>query len=375
MDKIKFEKAVCLIAYGLQQKLYQRDRNESPYGLALRHGLSIIAYEASEFMKGDELKDFLALLSEATFIKNLSTKSVREWFVTWPESEIINVQTSALWETGALVTMSIGNDYFLTEECQDIINGCEPWGILEGIDEHSVYKDLINLNQDNYVKLRKFLIQHPLLSIREKQQILLDLHNIYEEVSMIIDKAYEEIPDEVEKCPVCGWTMYFVGKQRHCCSSECEQSIVDGEKIKDKNLRLKKGIMRYFSKPGTLELDIEDRCNRYEKQGGEIKCYLWPEKDRYDLKVEINNKVYGVDAKTYSNPYHLAKSIANDCKFQTAQIDRGYYVIPEKIVKQKPGYLEICNNALKGQSIKDKFECITEKQFFKILREELNVKQ
>ena len=98
-----------------------------------------------------------------------------------------------------------------------------------------------------------------------------------------------------------------------------------------------------------------------------MKSELWPERDLYDIKIIFSNGTcWGIDAKTYGNPYLLSQSIKNDYDFQSVHIDRKFYVIPDSIVADKKGYLKVCNDALKNSLA----GCVSMKAFYRKLKEE-----
>jgi len=127
-------------------------------------------------------------------------------------------------------------------------------------------------------------------------------------------------------------------------------------------LRLKRGVMRYISNPGKLELEIQSFCQKLN-----IKTELWPNHDQYDIKIIFKDgTTWGIDAKDYVNPYMLAKSISEDREFQRAPIDKGFYVIPNSANNYAPDYLKICKRALPHAS---KFDCIKLSQIKRLIRD------
>ena len=366
----KFEKMFAHIAFGLKEKLGRPNPEEYKYGLLLRQGINMFCALAVEFsgMKSDVLKSYLISLNETEMICNKFVYPVNEWFSGWDESLLQELKLSCFWELGPLIYLNEGDrNYILTEECLDYLHSTEK--DLSAIDEHIVYNLMKeHLSQDNYVYIRKYIIEHPLLTEIERKKLLLHFNN-EQFILEIFENAYEKVPEETFHCPNCGWTMTFKGVQPECCHRDCiENNYAKKDKCKkvepEYAYRLKRGVMRYICYPGKAELEIEDICKKLN-----VKNELWPEFDRYDIKVIFSDGTcWGIDAKTNCNPYFLSKMIENDIHFKSANIDKGFYVIPDKIVKRVGGYLKICDRAL----LRDKnFKCISLSTFKKLIKKEL----
>lgn len=365
----KFENMIAHIAFGLKEKLDRPNPEDYTYSLLLRQGINMFSALAVEYsgIRDDELKDYLVSLNETGMICKKFTVPVAQWFCGWAESVLEELQKSPLWSLGALIYLNEkSRNYSLTDECFDYLDASEK--DLSAIDEHVVFDLMKQLSQEKYVYIRKFLIQHPLLTSIDRKELLIHFNNDAA-ICNIVNAAYQDIPDEAYCCPNCGWTVSFKGAQPSCCHFDCvDINIAKGaERNKigiEYSYRLKRGVMRYICYPGKAELEIEEICKK-----AKIKGELWPELDRYDIKIIFpNGACWGVDAKTCVNPYYLSKTIETDNYFQTAGVDKGFYVIPDKIVKRTVGYLKICNNALLRNK---KFCCITLSAFKKLVMEEV----
>ncbi len=368
----RFEKMFAHIAFGLKENLKRPNLEEYRYGLILRQGINMFSALAVEYsgMKGDELVNYLMSLNETEMICKKFTRPTNEWFSGWNESVLLDIQKCSFWDIGPIIYLNAQDkNYALTEECLDYLNATE--SDLSAIDEHIVFnlmKQLSQNNQEIYVYLRKFIIEHPLMTGIERKNLLLHFDND-QSIIELADKAYEDTPQDTYRCPNCGWTMTFKGLQPVCCHRDCREGVnVQKDKLQkiepEYVYRLRKGVMRYICYPGNIELEIEDFCNKLN-----LKSELWPNFDQYDNKIIFaNGTCWGIDAKTYSNPYFLSKKIAVDNIFQSASIDKGYYVIPDKIVKRTGGYLKICNKALAKNK---KFSCITLSQLKRLIKKEI----
>ena len=106
------------------------------------------------------------------------------------------------------------------------------------------------LSQELYVDMRRFLIEHPLLSSLDRKEFLLS-HENDSNCREIIGDAYEPLPADSYVCPNCGWTLSLISQQPICCHRDCERRyFTSREEIKSIGLqyeyRLKKQIYQTF---------------------------------------------------------------------------------------------------------------------------------
>ena len=354
---IRLEKAIANIALGLKVKLNNKVKDEYPESAQLKKGINMFA----ALMVSDAgfsailLKERLEGLNETEFILNYLSKPIKEWFKDWNENILMKLKDSAFWTLGAFVIADrTRKKYELTYECMDYINSIE--NDVSTIDEHKVFELLKQCSQEDYSYLRRFLIEHPLMSDFDRRELILK-YNSNEFIIDLISSAFENSVTNTHRCPKCGWTLKFYGQEIKCSSVACEKffkrkGLNEAEKIDSAKFpyRLNLGVMRYIARPGKIELDIKKYCD-----DNNILSDLWPEMDKYDIKITFSNgEVWGIDAKTYGNPYLLSRSIKNDISFQSANIDKGFYVIPDELIEVTPDYLKICKSALKGRN---KFNC------------------
>lgn len=363
----QFEKMFAHIAFGLKEKLSNDDPEQYRTGLLLRQGINLYCALALQYTvkEGEDLKKYLTTLNETEMINNMFTLPVKEWFKGWNEVALEELQKEPFWEMEQLVYLKKNEkSYELSYECLDYLEVTE--NDLSAINEHKVYDLMKNLSQEKYVAVRQFLIENPLLTIRKRNSFLINFNND-QSIQNILESAYENMPEEMYKCPNCGWTISFKGIQPRCCHFDCVEGLLNNKNLdrvgEEFALRLKQGVARYISYPGKAELEIENFCKQLN-----INSELWPEQDRYDLKVMFpNGACWGIDVKTVANPYLLRDKIENDNKFYSANIDKGFYVIPDKIIKKNSAYLKICNSVIE----KDNFGCISMNMLKKMIKGEL----
>lgn len=187
-----------------------------------------------------------------------------------------------------------------------------------------------------------------------------------------IDRFYEEVShiSNFYKCPHCQWTLRYDEKeQRYVCNynSPCHEraNLQHAKPFEDDGyayFRLTPGIQRFVLIPGMCEVRLQ---NRLEKHG--YKTTMYPEIDRYDIKVEHHSGMYKLDVKDYRSSFFLAKQLAND------YIDEGLvediiYVIPQEQVQRNPHYLKEVKRYLTKYKEASKSICvISERELIKYI--------
>ena len=361
-----FSKMIALVAAGL----YEKEQNVSeqtsyPYSNQLSLGMNIFAAQAVQYHPNYEmvLKD----MHESVFLEGYASQPVSFWFSGWNDEIIQRLQKSDLWNLESLAYFYNDGKFQTTDECTDLIESLDD-DLLNGLEQKLVYQALIKLSQSEYVAIRKFLIEHPVISEAEFREMKFQYYD-NSDVIDALEIAYEKIPKNTFRCPNCEWTMYIDGKQQFCSSRSCGEPKFtkdDLTYIPHGHLRLKRGVMRYICTPGKLELEIKSYAE--EKLG--LDTQLWPEKDQYDIGITFPNGCYwAIDAKTHKNPYSLRIAISNDRKLHQAKYDQAFYVIPNKLLDENAGYCDICNRGLFASS-STSISCIPYRELIKLLRQE-----
>lgn len=350
------------IAAGLIEKQEKAEAGELPYSGKLRMGMNMFAAYSYEYGDTSSL-----LLNETTFITDVLTKPVTEWF-SGCNSGVVNViKDDPLYQLGAFVKV-IGNTgrYIITDDCTDLIRTADS-DIFFGEQQRAIYELMKQLPQQQYSDIRIFLISHPVVS-EEDIKVYKLKHSNEKAIGEILSLAYEPVPADSYYCPKCSWTLAFDGAQAFCCNHSCgigvtRDALKDTE-IPHGKLRLVQGAMRYIAIPGKLELEIKDIA---EKLGYSTEMYL--EMDRYDIKLIGENKTFAIDAKTHRNPYILRAQLETDTALINTGCDEAYYVVPDERLKEYAEYCKVCNNAVKFDIIK----CISVKELKRILKGAANV--
>ena len=355
MGELEFNRMIYAIVSGLYEK--EQNNDKYPYSEHLLYGINLfstLAFHQKQF-------DLLAKLHESSFITEFAIRPVKEWFVGWDNTFVGQISQYPLYETNALIKLYNKRNYSITVECENLYSNAEN-DMFNALEQNHIYLMMKELSPQKYTSVRKFIVQHPVCTDTELRKIKIQYHD--PDITDIIAAAYEEIPENSYRCPICGWTMTFHGIQPFCCNQSCTESNPLPEQLDKidsaKYMRLKHGVMRYMCLPGKLELEIQAEAERCEN-----KTELWPEKDRYDIKIVLGDgEIWAIDAKTHRNPYTLAASIKNDHNFFSADADKRLYVIPQKHLEAYADYCDICNAALKEKNAK----LITDKELYRMIR-------
>ncbi|QKW28696.1 hypothetical protein HUT11_23265 [Streptomyces seoulensis] len=194
------------------------------------------------------------------------------------------------------------------------------------------FKALIdNRNQASYVASRRFLIEHPAAALSELRQLV-------SETGMSLPPGgYTDIPaDHVHRspggerwwwpCAFCRWPMSVTRTTVRCrygphaavyqlaegrtARSRPKLSRVDEGRPRRLALPVARpaddsrcvdfGVWRFVVVPGASELRIER-----DLKGLGATVELWPDLDRYDLRVQVGEHEFRIDVKEYRSAHRL----------------------------------------------------------------------
>lgn len=356
MDVAFMRKAFALIAKGLVEKeqLLQKEPTRYPYSKTLHHGINMFLV-ASQWAG---CRDVAQYADEATFLSCFITRPIFEWFNEW-NPEIIDelkLQEESFYTYGAFAYQRAGNVYTPSSDCYEFLE-TQDGDILDGTDERILYEKMTVLDQETYCRVRRYIIENPIITIEDRRIMSLELAD-NPAARDAFQFAYEEITEDCYRCPRCGWTMVS-GKYGYSCHSthctDIHPELTDEMRLDASSgdlYRLKKGIMRYFSAPGKLELEIAAFCEKKK-----LRWALWPQMDRYDVEIQFSDgEVWEIDAKAYRNPIALRTKIQNDNGFPKGEYARGYFVIPGEYTVNQRNYTAIINRVLENQK---NIKCVT----------------
>lgn len=359
MNVVHLQKAFALIASGLveKEKLLKKSPTRYPYSINLQRGINMFLAACLEIGRIGE--NVFKYADESSFLNNYISKPISDWFADWDQNALVQneINLQPFYNYGPFAYRRGENDvYTATEECAEFLSTQE-LNIIEGTDERALYEKIIQLSQDDYRRIRKYIIQHPIITIEDRRTFLLEYAD-NANAKEAFDLAYELFEGTYITCFHCGWTMVKGIYDYSCLSEHClkHNPEITDEMIIDASTkpvyRLKKGIMRYFAQPGKLELEIAGFCEKKK-----IKYVLWPQKDRFDIEIQFSDgEIWEIDAKAYRNPISLCAKIERDGGFPSGNYKLGFYVVPTEYTQDKNNYTSVVNRILTKQP---NIKCVT----------------
>ena len=205
------------------------------------------------------------------------------------------------------------------------------------------------------------------------------------ELSKIINQwtEYYDIKNkEVIVCPVCGKPLDFSKSSIGKCSDICEYYRKNMKKnyreiVIDTSLMyytFTKGIYKYTLLPSIAEQKI---YSALKAKFQEYTVELYPEIDKYDIRISNENIVVDIDVKDHKSPQGLVSILLNNqdaSKLHSKEDNHYIYlVIPEHrkdIYTIKGDYKKDLKNLLKSNNLK--IEVLYEKELYKVVDEIFN---
>ncbi len=353
-DLFFFEETIRFLAAGICERERIGTTEEFRFSSKLRAGISRLAVLAAQY-SGKSIN-----FHETMFIIQYASKPLKEWFKNWDNEFQQLICQSEYYMLGEFIVLSDNARFELTDDCIELLDVSED-DLAYGEEQKNVFKKMVSLTPELYSEVREFIVTNPVCDDSALREFRLKYPDT-QAIGDILDFSYEKVNRQTYRCPHCGWTMTFVGLQASCCNRSCTQTPLSEADIPVRDIlpagicRLRRGVMRYMAIPGKLELQIRDNA---EKLG--YATVLYPEKDKYDIRISGAGRTIAVDAKTHHNPWLLKKQIEADFAFRNTGCLESYYVVPDEYEKIRNGF---CSIAGAGCSIK----CITVKQLMTILK-------
>lgn len=372
MKKIKI--AIELIIKGLVEKDEKKRKNPNNkyiFSQNLKHGYSIFQ-EINFRYSLKSREELFQECHETAFFEKYGNQPIKSWFKDW-NTEIKNIMEEKLsdqsfYNLDKLIYKDIGNNnYTLTSDAIEYLEQHIEKNVTLANQQKAIYDKLILMSEKEYVELRKFFIENPVLS--KEEYFTMKMKYVDKNGNSIMNDAYEEIIEGREryrKCNNCHWIYdYESNKICQCQIGELRTINLTKDEMKalknNERYRLKPGVHKYIMLPGILELEIYDFCNTKN-----LNVELWPYKDKYDLQMIFDNgEIWVIDAKEIKNPYILGDKIIEENGLPNGEFEKGFYVISDKIAKNK-GYFKIVNDKIVNSNIelskKQKISCISFEQ-------------
>jgi hypothetical protein len=235
----------------------------------------------------------------------------------------------------------------------------------------------LNRFQSAYVTLRRYLIEHPVVTEEE-------LHHLsyHPELALLGEqllRLYEQVPTTavdqktVLTCGFCGWTLVRINGRLRCGDDRCRvltanftQGTEEREEPVEKLQRVRRAIRRYVVAPGKYELSAMKQLNSIG-----LPAELWPNYDQYDLRIRVaDDLVWAVDVKDWGFPHLLAKHLKPFEYRANAHWDRAFYVIPDIRVQETPNYMNVLQNVVSDVGYQHDFTILTISQLIEEARKQ-----
>lgn len=184
----------------------------------------------------------------------------------------------------------------------------------------------------------------------------------------IFKAAYEKLTynDAIVKVCKCGLVLRELDDGTlYCVSNRCSRKShgftnYDEIKISSEEIWvLKQNVARFIYYPGVIEQKIKKELQKFK-----IAPILWPDKDNWDFKFEINGQIWVVDAKDVKNHRVIQEDIAIKEK-EGIIYDRVVYVVTSD---RNKSYLEAIRRKIQDRK---KIYCMTLPEFKRLLQEEM----
>lgn len=213
--------------------------------------------------------------------------------------------------------------------------------------------------QDDYVTLRRFLIEHPYVWITEISRVFsqtkyvdaADVGALYVETGQVTDLM--QFPDKKGHphfwlCERCGPLYVRRGQLESVkptvCDFRCRRHQDEWQKMApSRQLRvLRKGIHIRVHLPGIPELQLFTWLQeQYQKHPQLLlDVALWLRIDVYDIQLRFADAVWAIDVKDHHRPHLLGRILADLYREGSLYWDKGFYVYPTYREKQRLDYRE-----------------------------------
>lgn len=234
MDYSILRKSFVLIAQGLFEKeqLLNNAPERYPYSPKLQHGINL--FLAAWHQIGKTESDVFQHADEGSFCAHYLTKPIEDWFVDWHlnEKETQDLEDQPFFGYQEFAYRTDTNAYRPSVECREFWE-TQDKDAIAGTDERILYEMMMELDQESYCEIRRFIIEHPILSQNDFRRMKTK-HADLPSVTQALSFAYEEFDQEAYRCPTCGWTMIKGKYGLVCHSPHCVDIIphlTEGDKL------------------------------------------------------------------------------------------------------------------------------------------------
>ncbi|MBT9817506.1 hypothetical protein GPK77_07205 [Butyricicoccus faecihominis] len=157
MDTAFMRKTFALIAKGLIEKeqLLQTEPTRYPYSKAMQHGINMFL-AASQWAGSQAAVEYP---DEVSFLTHFITRPVEKWFDTWESGAVeqLHLQEEPFYAYDAFAYQKAGNVYVPSSDCYEFLE-TQDSDIMNGTDERILYEKIITLSQEDYCRVRRYMI-------------------------------------------------------------------------------------------------------------------------------------------------------------------------------------------------------------------------
>ncbi len=197
-------------------------------------------------------------------------------------------------------------------------------------EEQRLYQQLRRLPEQDYTQAREHLVDLPSGELRRLRRAWDHLWTRFDVYTPIVDWTWCQVRGHWFPCPVCRWPMAVLGTgpvvdircrahRREGASYTCDtasdghpEAVPAGPGAEEvtplpattEYLAVTPAVWRYVTLPGLLECRLRDYAHA---QGASVQ--MWPHKDRYDLRIELGQRTWRVDAKAWASVVALGESL------------------------------------------------------------------
>lgn len=225
-------------------------------------------------------------------------------------------------------------------------------------DEYVEIRNFFQQKEHAYITGSKFIESDVLLQFKKKY---LDIFEAAYQKLMISNKNETTI---LKVCDHCGLVLKEMQDEMlYCVSDRCAKKTKGFTKYKEIEVGseelwvLRQNVARFIYYPGILEQHIKEFLI---KENYNFK--LWPDWDKWDFEITIDDQTWVVDAKDVKKPNALFQDILLRENEDLSQIHRVLYVVPS----DRSSYVDAVNRMIQN---KEKIKCLTFPDFKKMMKE------
>lgn len=202
--------------------------------------------------------------------------------------------------------------------------------------ERHLYQGLRALGAKGYSRARGLLTDHPSGELRVLRRLWDELWPQYGDYEPVAGWTWAQLDGWWYPCPKCHWPMR-VSKAGAVARVECEAHAARGVRYSarigggtasaapslqpagrdapevtglpatSEHMAVARPVWRYVTLPGVLECEIRDYALSL---GADVE--MWPDLDKYDVRVRVGEREWRIDAKAWASPARLVDALGGE---------------------------------------------------------------